>query len=150
VTRAVFGAATVLDGNGNPLNTKGHQGPDTPAYQANLAANWRHHLTDDLVLNARVDARFVGRSYWAAAGCNAASAGCPFQGADFIQKPYQIVNASVSLDLGRHWSIGAHVENIFDVRYNTFYADLSETGSPFNVAGINRPRQWFVNVTGRY
>jgi iron complex outermembrane receptor protein len=150
VTRAVFGAATVLDGNGNPLNTNGHQGPDTPAYQATLAADWRHHLTDDLVLNARIDARLVGRSFWDAAGCNAASPGCPFQGADTIQSPYQIVNAGVSLDLGKHLSIGAHVENLFDVRYNTFYADLSETGSPFNVAGINRPRQWFVNLTARY
>jgi iron complex outermembrane receptor protein len=150
VTRAVFGPATVLDGYGNPLNTNGHQGPDTPAYQATLAADWRHHLTDDLVLNARVDARFVGRFYWDAAGCNAASPGCPFQGADSIQSPYQVVDAGVSLDVGRHWSIGAHVQNLFDVRYNTFYADLSETGSPFNVAGINRPRQWFVNLTARY
>jgi iron complex outermembrane receptor protein len=150
VTRAVFGAATVLDGNGNPLNTKGHDGPDTPAYQATVAADWRHRLTDDLVFNARVDARFVGRFYWDAAGCNAASPGCPFQGADSIQRPYQVVDAGVSLDIGKHLSIGAHVENLFDARYNTFYADLSETGSPFNVAGINRPRLWFVNVTASY
>ncbi|MHB8528370.1 MAG: TonB-dependent receptor [Caulobacteraceae bacterium] len=150
VTKVVFGAATVLDGNGNPLNTNGHGGPDTPAYTATLAADWRHHLTNDLVLNARIDARFVGRALWDAAGCNAASAGCPFQGADSIQRPYQIVNAGVSLDVGRHWSIGAHVQNLFDARYNTFYADLSETGAPFNVAGINRPRQWFVNATARF
>lgn len=150
VTRAVFGAATVLDGNGNPLNTNGHEGPDTPAYQATLAADWRHRLTDDLVFSARVDARFVGRSYWDAAGCNAASPGCPFQGADSIQRPYQVVDAGVSLDIGKHLSIGAHVENLFDVRYNTFYAALAETGAPFNVAGINRPRLWFVNLTARY
>jgi iron complex outermembrane receptor protein len=149
-TRAVFGAATVLDGAGNPLNTNGHEGPETPNYEATLAGDWRHHLTDDLVLNARIDARFVGRSFWDAAGCNAVTAGCPFQGADSIQRPYQIVNAGVSLDVGRHWSIGAHVENLFDVRYNTLYADLSESGAPYNIAQINKPRQWFVNVSARF
>jgi hypothetical protein len=40
--------------------------------------------------------------------------------------------------------------NVFDVRYNTFYADGSETGAPYNIAGINRPRQWLVNLNARF
>ncbi len=149
-TRAVFGPVVIYDGFGNPQNANGRQAPDTPEYQATIAADWRHHLTDDLVLGARLDSRFVGRSYWDSAGCSALSPGCPSQGYRFQQKPYQIVNAGVTLDFGKHWSIGAHLENVFDVRYNTFYADASETGAPYNVAGINRPRQWFVNLTARY
>jgi iron complex outermembrane receptor protein len=150
VTRAIFGQVIFVDGFGNPVNANGNQAPDTPEYQATLAVDWRHHLSDDLVLGARVDTRFVGRSFWDAAGCSALSPGCPSQGFRFQQRPYEVVNAGVSLDIGRHWSIGAHIENLFDVRYNTFYADASETGAPYNVAGINRPRQWFVNLTARY
>jgi iron complex outermembrane receptor protein len=150
VTRAVFGPVTFFDGFGNPVNANGNQAPDTPEYQATLAVDWRHHLSDDLVLGARLDTRFVGRSYWDAAGCSALAPGCPSQGFRFQQTPYQVVNVGVSLDVGKHWSVGAHVVNIFDVRYNTFYADASETGSPFNVAGINRPRQWSVSLTARF
>ena len=150
VTRAVFGTAIVLDGSGNPLNTNGHDGPNTPEYQATLAVDWRHRLSDTLVFNARVDSRFVGLSYWSAAGCNALSPGCPYQGFSAVQRPYQIVNAGVSLDIGAHYTVGAHVSNLFDVRYNTLYADLSESGAPYNIAGINRPRQWVVSFTARY
>src|SRR5205085_12562770 len=99
------------------------------------------------------DSRFVGRSFWDAAGCAGPllAPPCPSAGFRFQPRPYQIVNLGVSLDIGRRWSIGAHVENVFDVKYNTLYADMSETGNPFfNVASINRPRRWFVNVTARY
>jgi iron complex outermembrane receptor protein len=148
--RTDFGHATLLDGSGNPLETNGHEGPDTPNYEGTLGADWRHHIADDLVVNARIDARFTGRSFWSAAGCNALSTGCPSQGADSIQRPYQIVNGGLALDYGKHWSVSAHVSNIFDTRYNTFFANLSETGSPFNVAGISRPREWSISVTARY
>ncbi len=150
VTRAIFGPVTFFDGNGNPVSAEGNQAPDTPEYQATLAVDWRHHLSDEVVLGARVDTRFVGRSYWDAAGCSILSPGCPAPGFRFQQRPYQVVNVGVSLDLGNHWSIGAHVQNIFDVRYNTLYADASETGAPFNVAGVSRPRQWSVSVAARF
>ena len=150
VTRADFGSAVILDGFNNPLNTDGHAGPNTPEYQATLAGDWRHRLSDKLVLNARVDSRFVGLSYWSAAGCNPLSAPCPFQGFTAVQRPYQIVGASVSLDIGTHFTIGAHVSNLFDVRFNTLYADQSETGAPYNIASINSPRRWVVNFTARY
>jgi iron complex outermembrane recepter protein len=150
VTEAIFGSAVFNDGNGNPVNALGKTAPETPAYQGTLAVDWRHNLSDDLVLGTRVDSRFVGRSYWDAAGCSALSPGCPYQGFRFKQTAYQVVNAGVSLDVGKHWSAGAHLMNVFDVRYNTFYIDGSESGAPYNIAGINRPRQWLVNLNARF
>ena len=150
VTEAIFGSAVFTDGNGNPVNALGKTAPNTPAYQATLAVDWRHNLSNDLVLGTRVDSRFVGRSYWDAAGCSALSPGCPYQGHQYDQTAYQVVNAGVSLDVGKHWSAGAHLMNVFDVRYNTFYVNGPEIGAPYNIAGINRPRQWLVNLNARF
>jgi iron complex outermembrane recepter protein len=150
VTEAIFGPVTFFDGFGNPVSAGGNQAPNTPAYQATLAVDWRHNLHDDLVLGASIDSRFIGRSYWDSAGCSALAPGCPYEGFRARQTAYQVVNAGVSLDIGKHWSVGAHLMNVFDVKYNTFYAAASEIGSPYNVAGINRPRQWLVNVNARY
>jgi iron complex outermembrane receptor protein len=150
LTRAIFGDVTFLDGFGNPVSANGREAPNTPAYQALLAVDWRHHLSDNVVIGARVDARFVGLSYWDAAGCSALAEGCPSEGFRFQQSPYQVVDLGVSLDIGKRWSLGAHVMNLFDERYNTFYADASETGAPFNVAGINRPRQWVLSLDARF
>ncbi len=150
ITKAIFGPATFFDALGNPVSADGKTAPDTPAYQATIAVDWRHNLSDDLVLGARVDSRFVGRSYWGLVGCSAAAAGCPYEGFRFKQTAYQVVNAGVSLDVGKHWSAGAHLMNVFDVKYNTFYDDGSEIGAPYNIAGINRPRQWLVNLNARF
>jgi iron complex outermembrane receptor protein len=150
LTRAIFGPVTFLDGFGNPVSANGNQAPYTPAYQATLAVDWRHRLSDELVLGTRVDTRFVGRSYWDAGGCSALAPGCPYEGFRYQQRTYQVVNTGVSLDVGKHWSVGAHVLNLFDEKYNTFFIPGSETGAPYNIAGINRPRQWFVSVHARY
>jgi iron complex outermembrane receptor protein len=150
VTEAIFGSAVFTDGNNNPVSALGSAAANTPAYQGTLAVDWRHNLSNDLVLGTRVDSRFVGRSYWDQGGCSALSPGCPYQGFRFKQTAYKVVNAGASLDVGKHWSVGAHLMNVFDVRYNTFYADASETGAPYNIAGINRPRQWLVNLNARF
>jgi outer membrane receptor protein involved in Fe transport len=150
LTRAIFGPVTFLDGFGNPVNAGGNQAADTPEYQATLAVDWRHRLSDELLLGARVDTRFVGRSYWDAGGCSALAPGCPYEGFRYQQRPYQVVNTGVSLDVGKHWSVGAHVMNLFDAKYNNFFIAGSESGASYNIAGINRPRQWFVSLSGRY
>jgi len=150
LTRAIFGPATFLDGFGNPVSANGNKAPYTPEYQATLAVDWRHHLREGLVLGARVDSRFVGRSYWDAGGCSALAPGCPYQGFRYQQTAYNVVNAGVSLDVGQHWSVGAHVMNLFDEKYNTFFIAGSETGAGYNIAGINRPRQWLVSLNARY
>jgi iron complex outermembrane recepter protein len=150
VTRAIFGPVSFLDGFGNSVSADGNQAADTPEYQATLAGDWRHRLSGDLVLGARIDARFVGHSYWDSGGCSALAPGCPYEGFRYQQRAYQVVNTGVSLDVGKHWSIGAHVMNLFDVKYNNFFIAGSESGAPYNIAGINRPRQWFVSLHGRY
>jgi iron complex outermembrane receptor protein len=150
VTKAIFGSAPFTDGLGNVVNAQGSTAADTPAYQATLAVDWRHTLSDELVLGARVDSRFVGRSYWDQGGCSALSPGCPYEGFRYRQTAYRVVNAGISLDVGTHWSVGAHVMNLFDEKYNTFFIAGSESGAPYNVAGINRPRQWLVNLNGRF
>jgi iron complex outermembrane receptor protein len=155
ITEAIFGSATFTDGLGNTVNAQGSTAADTPAYQATLAVDWRHTLSDNLVLGARVDSRFVGRSYWDQGGCSTGTTatpnpGCPFQGFRYEQRAYKVVNVGVSLDVGTHWSVGAHVMNLFDERYNTFFIAGSESGAPYNIAGINRPRQWLVNLNARF
>ena len=163
VTKAIFGTAIFKDGYGNLVNANGNQAAYTPEYQATLAVDWRRHLTDDLVLDPSVSARFVGRSYWDSAGCSGnvnVAAGvlppnrpylaCPYDGFRYQQRAYQIVNAGVSLDIGKHWSTGAHVLNVFDTRYNTWFVAASESGAPYNITEINRPRQWFVDVSARF
>lgn len=175
VTRAIFGNALFKDGYGNLVNANGNQAAYTPEYQGTLAVDWRHHLSDDVVLNTSVNTRFVGRSYWDSAGCSGlvtyaavtalntppynvppanmpapAYLACPSDGYRYEQRAYQIVNVGVSLDIGKHWSTGAHVQNVFDTRYNTWYSAASESGAPYNIAEINRPRQWFVSVSARY
>src|SRR5258706_9435254 len=64
VTEAIFGPVIFFDGFGNPVSAGGNQAPDTPAYQATLAVDWRHNLPDDLVLGARAASRFISRAYW--------------------------------------------------------------------------------------
>jgi outer membrane receptor protein involved in Fe transport len=79
----------------------------------------------------------LGRSWWD--GLN-----------QFQQQPYQIVDAGLRLEYGEHWTLAGSVKNLFAAKYNTFYADLTQTGAPYSVAGIGEPRQAFVSLTVRY
>jgi outer membrane receptor protein involved in Fe transport len=54
------------------------------------------------------------------------------------------------LEIGEHWRVLGHVSNVFDKRYNTAYYSGPEVGAPFNIAGINRPREWVVGFSARY
>jgi iron complex outermembrane receptor protein len=136
LTRAFFDKASdnIL---GVVYDLKGNEAPFAPAYQATLAVDWHHPLTDNVAVGARVSARLFGRSWW--------------DGLDrFQQRPYQVVDAGLWFDIGEHWTLAAHVKNLFDERYNTFYVDQSESGAPFNEASIGAPRQAFASVTVRY
>jgi iron complex outermembrane recepter protein len=136
--RATWGNVNFYDGVTNAIiNLKGLSAPNAPEYQATLAADWRHDLAQGYVLGARIDARFTGRSWWDPQNY-------------YQQRPYQIVNAGTWLDIGDHWRVSGHVSNVFDKRYNTAYYGGAEVGAPFNIAGINRPREWIVGISARY
>jgi iron complex outermembrane receptor protein len=136
--RAIWGDVNFYDGVTNStINLKGLSAPDAPEYQATIAADWRHGLGQGYVLGARVDARFTGRSWWDPQNL-------------FQQRPYQVANAGLWLEIGEHWRVSGHVANIFDRKYNTVYYSGTEVGAPFNIAGINRPREWILSLSARY
>jgi outer membrane receptor protein involved in Fe transport len=64
--------------------------------------------------------------------------------------PYQVANAGTWLEIGEHWRVSAHVSNVFDRRYNTAYYSGPEVGAPFNIAGVNRPREWVLGFSARF
>jgi iron complex outermembrane receptor protein len=136
--RAKWGNVNFYDGVSNSIiKLKGLSAPNAPAYQATLAADWRHDLAQGYVLGARIDARFTGRSWWDPQNY-------------FQQRPYQVANAGTWLEIGEHWRVSGHVTNVFDRRYNTAYYSGAEVGAPFNIAGINRPREWILSLSARY
>jgi iron complex outermembrane receptor protein len=136
--RATWGDVKFYDGVTNSIiNLKGLSAPNAPEYQATLAADWRQTLAQGYVLGVRIDARFTGRSWWDPQN-------------DVQQRPYNIANAGTWLEIGEHWRVFGHVANIFDRRYNTAYYSGPEVGAPFNIAGINRPREWIVGFSARY
>jgi iron complex outermembrane receptor protein len=142
-TRSVFVGGTIttvtngLTNVSTVVNVKGRETPNYPSYQITLAADWHHPVTDDLTFGARVSARLLGQSWWD--GLN-----------QFQQQPYQIVDAGLRLEYGEHWTLAGNVKNLLGAKYNTFYADLTQTGAPYNVAGIGAPREAFVSLTVRY
>jgi iron complex outermembrane receptor protein len=136
--RAIWGNVNFYDGVTNStINLKGLSAPNAPVYQATLAVDWRHDLAPGYVLGARIDARFTGRSWW--------------DPQNYVQqRPYRIANAGAWLEIGEHWRVLGHVSNVFDRRYNTAYYSGAEVGAPFNIAGINRPREWILGFSARY
>jgi iron complex outermembrane recepter protein len=131
VTKAIWGDVPYYDSDLNqPTNLNGRTAPFTPAYQGSVSLDWSHHLTQSLILGARVDATFVGQQNW--------------DPTDHFQQPaYQLVNFGVRLE-GAKWSVAGHVSNLFNKPYNTEFISAAEVQAPFNVAGIGRPRLWTV------
>jgi iron complex outermembrane receptor protein len=140
-----FGMTRALWGNipgyfnpntGETLNLDGLKAPFTPSYQGTLTIDWRHPLPKDMTFGARIDASFTGPQWWNISD-------------DYRQRAYQVLNAGVRLDVSERWRLSAHVSNLFDEQYNPVYAEGPDIGSPFNVAGFSKPRQWFVSLTFR-
>ncbi len=137
VTKAIWGNVPYYDLDLNqPTNLNGRTAPYTPAYQGSVSLDWSHHVTESLVLGARVDGSFVGQQNW--------------DPTDHFQQPaYQLVNLGVRLE-GDRWSVQAHVSNVFNKLYNTEFISAAEVQAPFNVAGIGRPRLWTVSLNYRW
>ncbi len=129
VTKAIWGNIPIFDSDLNqPTNLSGRSATNTPSYQGTISLDWSHPLTQHLVFGARVDASFVGYSFWDVTD-------------HYRQNPYQLLNLGARLE-GDHWTVSAHVSNLTDTRYNTAYISAAELQAPFNVAGIGAPRLW--------
>ena len=137
VTRAIWNNVSIFDSDLNqPTNLQGRSATNVPSYQGTLSLDWSHNLTEHLVFGARVDASFVGYSFWDVTD-------------HYRQNPYQLLNLGARLEDG-HWSVSAHVSNVTNQLYNTAYISAAELQAPFNVAGIGQPRIWSGAVSYRW
>ena len=136
-TRAVWGSDIVADNlTQQNINLRGLTVPFVPNYQGSVALDWKHDIANGFVLGARADARFVGRQYW-------------YVYDDSKQTAYQLVNIGASLQ-NDHWEAGAHVGNLFNRQYNTFFILAQDVGFFENFASIGRPREYSVTLTYRF
>jgi iron complex outermembrane receptor protein len=121
--------------NLQPLNISGLTVPFSPAYTANATIEWRHNF-NSYEFGSRANASFIGRSYWDP------------QNAAF-QEAYHLVNMSAWLEHG-FWKVTASVTNLTQTEYNTVYWPAADVGAPYNIARINRPREFIVSGTVRF
>ncbi len=133
-TRAIWGNTPFIDPQTTlPINLQGRTAPFTPEFSGNLVLEWRHDLGGGYTFGARANGSYTGRSYWD-----------PQDSAK--QRPYTLVDLGVRLSTTR-WELSGHVSNLGRTRFNTIYAPSYDIGAPFNVAHINRPREFFVTGT---
>src|SRR5579859_7000334 len=133
-TRAIWGNTPFIDPQtGLPINLRGRTAPFTPEFSGNLVLEWTHDLGGGYTFGARANGSYTGRSYWD-----------PQDSAK--QRPYSLVDLGARLSTAR-WELSAHVSNLGRTRFNTIYSPSYDIGAPFNVAHINRPREFFVTGT---
>ena len=117
------------------INIKGLTVPFAPAYTANTTLEWKHDF-GGYEFGSRATALFTGRSYWDP------------QDAAF-QRAYHLVNLSSWVERGI-WRLSASVTNLTQTEYNTIYWVAADVGAPFNIARINRPREFLVSGSVRF
>jgi iron complex outermembrane recepter protein len=116
-------------------NLKGLTVPFAPAYSANTTLEWKHDF-NGYEFGSRGTALFTGRSYWD-----------PQDAA--YQRAYHVVNLSSSVEHSI-WKVSASVTNLTQTEYNTIYWPAADVGAPFNIARVNRPRWFLVDVAVRF
>jgi iron complex outermembrane receptor protein len=121
--------------NLQPLNISGLTVPFSPAYTANATIEWRHNFSG-YEFGSRANVSFIGRSYWD-----------PQDAA--YQEAYHLVNMSAWLEHSI-WKVTASVTNLTQTEYNTVYWPAADVGAPYNIARINRPREFIVSGTVRF
>jgi iron complex outermembrane recepter protein len=117
------------------INIKGLTVPFAPAYTANTTLEWKHDF-GGYEFGSRATALFTGRSYWD-----------PQDAA--YQRAYHLVNLSSWVERGV-WRVSASVTNLTQTEYNTIYWVAADVGAPFNIARINRPREFLVSGSVRF
>src|SRR5450631_4506302 len=143
VLRARWGVTNGFVNPGNPGFQPGPGGsmsqqldglnvPFAPAYTASTTLDWKHDF-GGYVVGARTEASFIGRSYWD-----------PQNSA--FQEAYHLLNASAWLEHGK-WKLTLAGTNLTDTSYNTVFFPVPDVNPFHNIARVNRPRWFTVNVT---
>jgi len=137
---SVFGGYAYTDGNidkyaGRPY-TKGNEVPYAPEYTGNLGAEAKFPMTDALALIARVDASFVGETWFHPVQDNKLPnlfTGFGFGQGEFskqVRDPYAVVNLRLTLQ-GGNWGVTAWGRNVGDENYLAEIIPAPEFGGSF-------------------
>jgi len=139
-TFTVFGGYALIDGNidkyaGRPY-TKDNEVPYAPEYTANLGAEARFPVRDTLEFVARLDASFIGETWFHPVQDEKLPnlfTGFGFGQGEFSQMkrdPHAVLNARLSLQ-GERWSVTAWGRNIGDEDYLAEIIPAPEFGASF-------------------
>ncbi|MEY2919913.1 MAG: hypothetical protein RL261_1218, partial [Pseudomonadota bacterium] len=137
---SVFGGYAYTDGSidkyaGRPY-TKGNEVPYAPEYTGNLGAEAKFPMTDALDLIARVDASFVGETWFHPVQENKLPnlfTGFGFGQGEFskqVRDPYAVVNLRLTLQ-GGNWGVTAWGRNVGDENYLAEIIPAPEFGGSF-------------------
>jgi len=137
---SVFGGYAYTDGNidkyaGRPY-TKGNEVPYAPEYTGNLGAEAKFPVTDALALIARVDASFVGETWFHPVQDNKLPnlfTGFGFGQGEFskqVRDPYAVVNLRLTLQ-SDSWGVTAWGRNVADESYLAEIIPAPEFGGSF-------------------
>jgi len=135
-----FGGFAFTDGqideyNGRPY-TKDNEVPYAPEYTGNLGAEFRYPVSDDYQLLARLDASFVGETWFHPVQDerlpNLFTAGGFGQGefSKMRRDPYQTLNARLTLQADR-WGVTAWGRNVTDEDFLAEIIPAPEFGGSF-------------------
>jgi iron complex outermembrane recepter protein len=137
---AVFGGFAYLDGQidkyaGRPY-TKGNEVPYAPEYTGNLGAEAAFPMTEALTLVARVDASFVGETWFHPVQGEKLPnlfTGFGFGQGEFskqVRDPYAVINLRLTLQ-GDNWGVTAWGRNVGDEDYLAEIIPAPEFGGSF-------------------
>jgi iron complex outermembrane receptor protein len=137
---SVFGGYAYTDGNidkyaGRPY-TKGNEVPYAPQYTGNLGAEAKFPMTDALALIARVDASFVGETWFHPVQDNKLPnlfTGFGFGQGEFskqVRDPYAVINLRLTLQ-SDSWGVTAWGRNVADESYLAEIIPAPEFGGSF-------------------
>lgn len=152
-----------IKGNSSRPDTVGNSSPYTPDYTINIGGDIDFPITDTLSLFARVDARFVGKTWFHTVqegqrptifmplfemGFGAGAGGLGI--ADFSnarRDAYSIVDLRVGIQ-GDNWTLTGFAMNLTDEKYLEEVIPAPEFGGSFNHPGAQR--RYGVEATFRF
>lgn len=91
-------------------NYSGNNLPYIPQYTANLGLSYSINLRNKIfrIANISTDYQYIGKFYW-----NDANTA--------YQKSYGLLNATLTINTGKHFKLGVYGKNLFNTQYNSYY-----------------------------